>query len=144
MSHEDSSTSGYSPSVPEAGTYAVPQAGSHEQTAWDSTTVAYPTDPTWGTVTHSQVPPFVDRNARSHGMGNNPPSGPSPAQFNGPYPSNTAWGSGAPQAPTPEQLLRFWQAAQTFCNYFLFLGQVLSYAQKSGTSFRFNTVEQMH
>ena len=124
MSHEDSSTSGYSPSVPEAGTYAAPQAGSHEQSAWDSTTVTYPTEPTWGTVTHGPVPPMFDRSARSHGMGNNPPPGPSPAQFNGPYPSNTTWGSGAPPAPTQEQLMRFWHMAQTFRNYSLFLGQV--------------------
>ena len=124
MSYEDSSTSGYTPSVPEAGTYAVPQAGNHEQPALDNTTVTYPTEPTWGTVTHGPASSTFDRNSRSYGMGNNPPPAPSPAQFNGPYPPNHAWGSGAPPAPSQEQWMRFWQLAQTLRNYSLFLRQV--------------------
>jgi len=113
MSHEDEETSGYSPSVPAAGTYSVPQAVSHEQSVWENTTVTYPHDPTWGNVTHGPVSPMYNRSVRLHGMGNNPPSGPSPTPFNGPYPTNPTWGSGAPPAPTQEQLLRFWHLAQT-------------------------------
>ena len=117
MSREDSETPGYPPSVPAAGTYSVPQAGCHEQPVWENTTVTYPHDPTWGNVTHGPVSPMYNRSARLTGMGNSPPPGPSPTPFIGPYTTNPTWGSGAPPAPTQEQLLRFWQLLQTMRNY---------------------------
>ena len=119
MSHEDSDNSGYSPSVPGAGTYSVPQAGNHEQTAWDNTNVTYSHEPTWGQVTHGPASPMYARSVRPYGMGNNPPQVSNPAPFNGPYPTNPTWGSGAPSAPTQEQLMSaIWHLAQTIRNYF--------------------------
>ena len=117
MSQEDSSTSGYPPSVPEAGTYSTPQAGSHERPAWNNTTVTYPTVPTWGTVTPGPPSSMYDRSARLYGMGNNPLPAPSAAQFNGPHLPNPTWGSGASTAPSQEQLMSaIWQIAQSFRN----------------------------
>ena len=117
MSHGDSSNSGYPPSVPEAGTYSTPQAGSHEQLAWNNATVTYPTTPTWGSVTPGPSSSTYDRSARLYGMGNNPAPAPNPAQFNGPYLSNPTWGSGVSTTPSQEQLMSaIWQIAQSFRN----------------------------
>ena len=117
MSHGDSNNSGYPPSVPEAGTYSTPQAGSHEQPVWNNTTVNYPTEPTWGNVTPGPLSSTYDRSARLYGMGNNPAPAPNPAQFNGPFSSNPTWGSGVSMAPSQEQLMSaIWHIAQTLRN----------------------------
>ena len=116
-SQEDSSTSGYTPSVPDASNYSTPQAGGHEHPAWINTTVSHPTEPTWGTVNPGPPPSMYNRGARLYGMGNNAPTAPGPAQYNGPYLPNPTWGSGASTAPSQEQLMSaIWQLAQNFRN----------------------------